>query len=348
MKSLAVTKDLKLEVVEVPMPECEDNKVLVKTLACGVCNGTDTKILHGKFKNIDTSEYPCLLGHEGIGEVVKVGKNVTGFEVGDKIMLPFIENPPVGYSSYWGAYSEYAICGDWKAMANNGRGPGSDGFGEFYYTQSKLPRDIDPVDATMIITFREVLAAAKKFGFGPGKSVAIFGAGPVGLSFVKFAKILGMAPIILFDIVDEKLEEAKKAGADYAFNSMNADPAQMVRELCKDGVDFSLDAVGINALINEGMKLIKDGGTICVYGISPNLSVELDWSKAPYNWKLNFQQFPDKVEEAAAHNEIMNWISLGLINPRDFISHVIEFKDILSAFDIIEKKQPCKKIVIKY
>ena len=348
MKSLAVTKDLNLEVVEVPVPKCEDNKVLVKTLACGVCNGTDTKILHGNFKNIDPAEYPCLLGHEGVGEVVEVGKNVTSFEVGDKILLPFIENPPEGYSSYWGAYSEYAICGDWKAMANNGQGPGSDAFGEFYYTQSKLPRDIDPIDATMIITFREVLSAAKKFGFGPGKSVAIFGAGPVGLSFAKFAKMLGMAPIILFDIVDEKLEEAKKEGVDYAFNSTKVNPAEEVRKVCKDGVDFSLDAVGINALINEDMKLIKDGGTICVYGISPNLSVELDWSKAPYNWKLNFQQFPDKVAEAAAHNEIMNWIGLGLLNPRDFISHVIDFKDVLDAFDIIEKKQPCKKIVIRY
>ncbi len=69
MKSLAVTKDFELEVVEVEKPKCEDNKVVVKMLACGVCNGTDTKILHGKFKNIDASEYPCLLGHEGVGEV---------------------------------------------------------------------------------------------------------------------------------------------------------------------------------------------------------------------------------------------------------------------------------------
>lgn len=180
--------------------DCAGNQTTVTDAVRCARKGTDTKILHGSFKNIDPAEYPCLLGHEGVGEVVEVGKNVTGSEVGDKILLPFIENPPEGYSSYWGAFSEYAVCGDWKAMANNGQGPGSDAFGEFYYTQSKLPRDIDPIDATMIITFREVLSAAKKFGFGPGKSVAIFGAGPVGLSFVKFAKILGMAPIILFDI----------------------------------------------------------------------------------------------------------------------------------------------------
>lgn len=348
MKSLAVTKDLKLEVVDVPMPTCDDNRVLVKTLACGVCNGTDTKILHGKFKNIDVADYPCLLGHEGVGEVVEVGKNVTSFNVGDKIMLPFIEGNLDGYSSYWGAYSEYAVCGDWKAMANNGEGPGSDGFGEFYYTQKKLPQAMDPIDGVMLITFREVLAATKKFGFTANKSLVIFGAGPVGLSFAKFAKLLGMAPIILFDIVDEKLEEAKKVGVDYAFNSTKVDPAEEVRKICANGVDFSLDAVGINVLVNKGLELIKDGGCICTYGISPNLSMELDWSKAPYNWRVNFQQFPDKVEEAAAHDQIMNWIQLGVLDPKDFVSHEIDFENIIDAFDIIEKKQPCKKIVIKY
>jgi len=348
MKSLAVTKDLKLDIAEISRPKCEDNKVVVKTLACGVCNGTDTKILHGTFKNIDVSEYPCLLGHEGVGQVVEVGKNVTSFEVGDIVMLPFIEGEIDGYSSYWGAYSEYAVCGDWKAMANNGEGPGSDAFGEFYYTQNKLPKKIDPVDAVMIITFREVLSAAKKFGFKSGKSLVIFGAGPVGLSFAKFAKILGMSPIILFDIVDEKLGEARKTGADYAFNSVKDDPAEKVLEICKDGVDFSLDAVGINALINRGLQLIKDGGTVCTYGISPNLSMELDWSKAPYNWSLKFQQFPDKTAEAAAHDQIMNWIELGVLDPKDFISHVIPFEDIKDAFEMIEKKVPCKKIVIKY
>jgi threonine dehydrogenase-like Zn-dependent dehydrogenase len=207
---------------------------------------------------------------------------------------------------------------------------------------------MDPVDAVMVITFREVLAATKKFGFAPNQSIAIFGAGPVGLSFAKFAKLLGMAPIILFDIVDEKLEEAKKAGVDYAFNSTKVNVTEEVRKICKNGVDFSLDAVGINALINQSMEIIKDGGSICTYGISPNLSMELDWSKAPYNWNLKFQQFPDKVEEAGAHDQIMNWIQLGVLNPKDFISHVFKFENILEAFDIVEKKQPCKKIVITY
>jgi threonine dehydrogenase-like Zn-dependent dehydrogenase len=348
MKSLAVTKDLKLEVVEVSMPKHGDNEMLVKTLSCGVCNGTDTKILHGKFKNIDVTEYPCLLGHEAIGEIVKIGKNVVSFEVGDKIMMPFSGAEDEGYSSYWGGYSEYGICSDWKAMANNGEGPGSDNFGDYIYTQSKLPKDIDPADAVMIITFREVLSSAKIFGFEANKSLAVFGAGPVGLSFIKFAKMLGVSPIIVFDIVDEKLEEAKKMGADYTFNSTKVDPAVAVKEICKDGVDFSLDAVGVNALIQKGMELIKDGGAICIYGISPNLSMDLDWSKAPYNWNLKFQQFPVKAAEAAAHEQIMNWIELGVLDPKDFISHVIDFDNVLDAFEIIEKKQPCKKIVIKY
>ncbi len=73
----------------------------------------------------------------------------------------------------------------------------------------KLPKDCDPVSAAMIVTFREVLSTMKIFGMEPNKSIAILGLGPVGLSFVRFARLLGMGPIIALDIVEEKLALAK-------------------------------------------------------------------------------------------------------------------------------------------
>ena len=72
MKALAVTAEHELKVVEVPYPILQDDCVITKTLSCGVCNGTDMKIIHGKFKGM--SQYPLLLGHEAIGEVIAVGR----------------------------------------------------------------------------------------------------------------------------------------------------------------------------------------------------------------------------------------------------------------------------------
>lgn len=346
MKSLAVEKDFKLKIVDVPVPQIDDCRVLVKTLSCGICAGTDTKIAHGKFKNVDT--YPCLLGHEAVGEIVETGRKVKQFKVGDRILLPFIEGELGGYHSVWGSFSEYGVCGDWRAMAENGTGPYTKGFGDFYRTQTLIPSDFDPVSSAMIITFREVLSGLRIFGFKQNESIVVFGAGPVGLCFTKFAKLLGLGPVISVDIIDEKIKEAEKAGADYAFNSKNTDIISEIRKICPDGVDHTVDAVGLNELILTAMQLIKNDGQICTYGISPKLDMQLDWSKAPYNWRLNFLQFPQKIEEAAANTQIINWIQMGVLNPDDFISHVFEFENILDAFELIEKRQPCKKIVIKY
>jgi threonine dehydrogenase-like Zn-dependent dehydrogenase len=345
MKSLAVEKDYSLHVVEIPMPKIDDTSVLVRTLASGIC-GTDTKIMHGTFKDID--QYPCLIGHEAVGEVVEVGKKVTAFRSGDKILLPYIENETNGYSSYWGGFSEYGICRDWKAMAAVGTGPFTKGFNDFHYTQKTIPRDFDPVSSVMIITLREVLAASYHFGFSINDSIIIFGAGSVGLAFAKFAKILGCSPVIIVDICDEKIADAEAVGADYAINSTKVNVSEEIKKICPDGVDYAIDAVGVNALIPQAMEVVRDNGRILVYGISPVLSMNLDWSRNPYNWSIEFFQFPVKEKEGEVHQQILNWIQLGIIDLGDFVSHTFYFSDILKAFEVVEKKLPSKKIVIKY
>jgi len=346
MKSLAVDSNGKLDIVEISTPKNNDYQALVKIVSCGICNGTDIKLIHKNFKGFDT--YPALLGHEGVGEVIEKGSKVKSFNIGDYVLLPFVEGMIDGYHSGWGTFSEYGVVGDWRAMAEAGKGPGTPGFSEAYYAQQVIPRDFDPVSAAMIITFREVLSAIKRFGFKENESLVIFGAGPVGLSFTRFAKILGIGPVIVFDILDEKVKEAARMGADYAFNSTVVDVAKEVRRICKDGADYVLDAVGVNSLINYAMELVKYNGKICTYGISPKLNMELDWSKAPYNWALQFLQWPSKLEESIAHNQIIDWIKMGVLNPYDFISDVVDFDNIVQAFKMIEERKAKKKVVIRF
>lgn len=346
MKSFVVDNKGQLSIREVPTPVYDDCRALVKLEACGVCNGTDLKLIHRSFKGFDT--YPTVLGHEGVGQVVAIGDKVKCFKVGDLVLLPYLEEKTDGCYPGWGAYSEYAVVGDWKAMAEEGKGPGAPGFSEMYYAQQVLPKGMDPVGASMIVTFREVLSAMKRFGMKENNSIAIFGAGPVGLCFTRFAKLLGLGPVIVFDIADEKVRAAEAMGADYVFNSTNADVRQEVRKICGDGVDFAVDAVGINQLINQCMELVKYNGKICCYGISPKLNMELDWSKAPYNWTLQFVQWPSKLEESEAHSQVINWMQMGVLKPEDFISDVIPFENILDAFKMVEERKTRKKIVIKF
>lgn len=343
MKSLAVFENQELKVVEVPVPEFGEYEALVKMESCGVCNGTDMKLIHGTLKGFDT--YPALLGHEGVGRVVKTGAKVTSFKEGDLVTLPFIGADPEGYYSGWGTYSEYNIVADYQAKLQNGIHPG-----DCDYAQRLLPASFDPVASAMIITFREVLSEAKTFGFKANQSLFVIGMGPVGMCFVRFAKLLGMGPVIACDRDrhGDKLDMARKLGADYTINA-NDDIVKAVREICPDGVDHVLDAVGINAFINQAMEMISYNGNIDVYGIDETLRTEIDWSKAPFNWHLNFSTWPDKILEGEAHRQICSWIEMGVLDPNDFISDVVDFKDVVSAFDIVkEKPKGTKKIIVKF
>jgi threonine dehydrogenase-like Zn-dependent dehydrogenase len=279
--------------------------------------------------------------------VVEVGAKVTGYKVGDVVLLPFVD-PVEGLHSGWGAYSEYGVVSDARALAAAGLAAGSPNFPESACAQTVVPPDIDPVDAAMIITLREVLSSIKTFGFGANQSVAIFGCGPVGMTFIRFMSLLGVYPIIAFDIDDGKLETALKNGATRAFNSKTSDAAGRVREICPEGIDFVLDAVGMPELINQGMELIRDRGRICCYGISPKCSMELDWSRAPYNWNLCFQQMPSKKEEGEAHNQVLAWLRSGVIELKDYISDYVEFKDVIDVFRRVQNREIALKCIVRY
>ncbi|MDD3337237.1 MAG: zinc-binding dehydrogenase [Lachnospiraceae bacterium] len=343
MKTLVVNETGALEVREIPKPKYNENQALVKTISCGICNGTDTKLIHQTFKGVGMDQYPLMLGHEGVGEVVEIGGNVTSYKIGDKVLLPFVDPDPELYGdlgSAWGAYSEYAVVND--AAAGGKDAP------ECAFAQTVLPEDIDAVDAAMIVTLREVLSSIKRFGIKENNSVAVFGCGPVGLTFIKFMSILGVHPIIAFDVVPEKMQEALSRGADYAFMSTECDVKKEIRTICPDGVDFVLDAVGMLPLINQSMEYVRDGGKMCCYGISPKTSMELDWSKAPYNWQLQFQQFPSKIEEGEATQQVISWIRAGIIDLKDYISDYFEFDHVLEAFDLLAERKISKKGIVVY
>ncbi|NOU90840.1 zinc-binding dehydrogenase [Paenibacillus sp. LMG 31460] len=346
MKSLIVDNGGTLSVREIARPVYGEYQALVKMVSCGICRGTDLKLIHGEFKGFDT--YPAALGHEGVGRVVEKGAQARHLNVGDLVILPFLEGEIEGVHSGWGAFSEYAVVADSKSLLEDGKGPGAPEFSEAYYAQQVLPADIDIVAAPMIVTFREVLGACKRFNFRPNASVVVFGAGPVGLTFMKFAKLLGMGPVIALVTSDARIDEALEAGADYAFNSKKCDLVAEVRNVCKDGVDFAVDAVGKNEIINQSMELLAPYGHICVYGISPETDMRLDWSKAPYNWHLDFNQWPSKLDESESHLQVMNWIEAGVLKPETFVSNVFGFERILEAFEMIGQNSGLKKTIITF
>ena len=343
MRTLVVGKDGTLSIREVNKPRYNECQALVKMIACGMC-GTDVKLCHCTFKGFPESMYPLMLGHEGVGEVVEVGSKVTSFKVGDKVLLPFVDADPEnlpGLGSGWGAMSEYGVVSDPAA-------PWPDGAPECAYAQTVLEDDIDPIDAVMIVTFREVLSSIRYFGIKPEDSVVVIGCGPVGLTYIKFLNLLGVENLIACDIIPEKLEQAKKNGAAVVINSKEKDLRTEVRRLFPDGVDYVLDAAGFPAIVNQGMGLIRDRGAVLCYGVPEKEEITIDFSSADYNWRVMYQQMPRKREEGAAHAQVVEWIHEGVLNIKDFISDYFKFDDAVEAYNRLLSKKIMKKGIVVF
>ena len=339
MKTLVVNKDGSLAIKETPKPKCGPKEALVKTIACGMC-GTDVKLIHHSLKGVPKSAYPLMLGHEGVGEVVEIGSEVKGLKLGDKVLLPFVE-PTAELGSAWGALSEYAIVQDAKAY-DAGLAP------PVAYAQTVLSDDLDPVDAVMIVTFREVLSAIEYFGIQPSDSIVVFGCGPVGLAFIKLLSLLGNKNIIAVDIEDEKLKEATTYGAQKAINNESEDSEAIIRTNYPNGVKYVLDAVGLPSIVNQAMGILQDRGSVLCYGVLAKEDITIDFSKASYNWNFICQQFPEKEEEGAAHDQIISWMQDGSLEIKDFISDYFSFNESVEAYNKLLERKVMKKGIIKF
>lgn len=343
MKTVIVKADRSLDIVEVGIPKIGPTQALTRTIANGVC-GTDVHLIRQEFKGVPPQLYPIMLGHENVGEVVEVGEKVTSYKVGDKVLLPFVDadEKNVGpYDSAWGACGEYGVITD-AAAYTQGEVP------EAAFAQLIIPEDIDPVDAVMMVTLREVLSSVRYFGIKKGEPVVIFGAGPVGLAFIKMCKMEGANPVISIVRNEERQKNAAAVGADIVLNSSETDVDQKIRELFPKGIPFVIDAVGSPQIANQAMGLICDRGQICCYGVPTKEHMEIDFSKADYNWILNFQQMPRKYEEGTVHDEIIGWIREGKINLKDFISDYFPFDQALEAYQKALDKKIRKKGIIVY
>jgi len=339
MKAVIVEKDGSLSLKEVPTPKCKPKEALVKMVACGMC-GTDIHIIRRRFKGFPQSSYPLILGHEGVGEVIEIGADVKTYKIGDKVLLPFNDaTPEIGVA--YGALAEYGVIQDGAAYPK-GEAP------EVSLAQNILPNDIDPVDAIMFVTYTEVLSTIKYFGVKPEDSIVVFGCGPVGQTYIKLLSLLGNKNIIAVDIMDEKLEIAKKFGATVAFNGKKVDLAKEVRALYPDGVCHVLDAVGLPEVATLAMPLLADRGNVLCYGVLESEEITINFSKASYNWNFICQQMPRKKEEGEAFPQILEWIRSGALDMNDFISDYFEFDDSVEAYGKYLDRKVIKKGIIRF
>ena len=343
MRSVAVVEPNRIELVHIPEPEPGPYEVRIKTEISYICNATDRKLIEGHFPGVDT--YPLLLGHESAGIVDALGDKVSHFRVGQRVIGGLLLNTPdPSYGSGWGGMSEYVLATDNRAMEEDGLSDPEHGWDELYQVQRSVPSDISVEDAGLLCTWREVYAGFSDFQLIEGDDILVFGAGPVGMSFVRFARLRGLGYIGCVDPVPEKREKALELGADEAF-SPDDQALQGLADKRGEKLDAVIDAVGREEIINASLPLLKMAGKTCVYGVIDKPVITVEKHAAPYNFNLLIHQWPTREWEAAAQEPLCVWIGEGRLSYRDFLSGEYPVDELQAAFDAVRSAVHVKTLL---
>lgn len=342
MKCLVVTTPGQIEIREIDKPTPGPYQALVRLKAAALCNATDSKLYTGHFPGVEN--YPLVLGHETVGIVEAIGDQVKSFQVGDCViggLLGTFSDPEL-YSG-WGGFSEYVLAHDHDAMVRSGIADEAHGWFDACEIQNTIPEGIPVEEAVLACTWREVLGAFRDFRLEPGKKVIVFGSGPVGLSFVKLGKLFGLGQIDIVDPLPEKRRRSQDLGADHVYTPEDVLSANF---LTREGrsYDTVIDAVGLEAVVNAGLPLLKMAGDLCVYGVMTQNPV-INLTVSPYNFDLHIHQWPTRSEERAAMKTLAHWINQGELKASDFVSHRFSMDRISAAFEAVKRGEVIKAIL---
>lgn len=277
---LVIIDDLELD-------EVAPREVRIRTGAAGVCH-SDLHYIQGLYK----TRLPTVVGHEAAGVVVEVGRDVTYVKPGDHVVTVL---------SVFCGTCEYCLSGRLvqcrKRGTRRGRGQtqrlqrqGKD-ISQFLdvsaFAEEMLVHEnaVAKVDESLPLDRAALLGCAVMTGLGAvfhtarvrgGSSVAVLGAGGVGLNVVQGARLAGARRIIAVDQVDSKLELAKSFGATDVVNASNVDPVKSIQDITGDGVDYAFEAIGLKPTTEQAFAMLRPGGTAVVVGMIPlGTSIEL-------------------------------------------------------------------------
>ncbi len=282
MKALVYQGPGKKALEERPKPTIADpTDAIVRITKTTIC-GTDLHILKG---DVATCTPGRILGHEGVGVIDQVGASVTAFKAGDRVLVSCIS--ACGKCDYC-RKQMYSHCttGGW-ILGNKIDGTQAE-FVRIPYADTSLYPIPDGADEEALVMLSDILPTGFECGVlngkvQPGNTVAIVGAGPIGLAALLTAQFYSPASIMMIDLDENRLAVAKKFGATATVNSNNGDTVAKIMQMTGGrGVDTAIEAVGIPATFELCQKVVAPGGTIAnigVHGLKVDLHLELLWDR---------------------------------------------------------------------
>ena len=321
---------------EVPVPEPGDDEVLVKMMKIGVC-GSDIHVFHGTHPY---TSYPITQGHEVSGKIAKLGKNVTGFKVGQMVTM---EPQVVCGECYMCRHGNYNECENLKVLGFQTTGAASDYFAYKASMVDVVPEGLTYSDAAMIEPLAVTIHAAKRTDI-KDKKVCILGAGPIGILLAESCRAEGAAEVMITDVSDIRLELAKKVGADHTVNTAKEDFAEaLVRCFGHDKADVIYECAGNDITMNQAIQNARKGSEIilvAVFGKMANVDLA----------KLNDSELILNTSMMYTHQDYvdaMRYVSEGKIQLRPLQTKHFPFRDYLEAYKYIDaNRETTMKVII--
>lgn len=268
-------KDIRVEDTAIPTPN--DDQVKIEVKFAGICGSDLHEYNHGPQIIPVDAPYPLnghqgtmTLGHEFAGIVAEVGKNVTKVKVGDRVTVepifrnpesPFIESgeynlsEPLGFVGLTanGAFAKYVVVEEYMAH--------------------QMPEGMSFEQGAIVEPAAVAAYGLQQSGMKLGDTVLVTGAGPIGLLTVQVAIASGASQVFVTDVSEARLAKAKEVGATQTFDARDKDIPKKIREMTGHGVDVFIDAAGVQASFDTGIKSLRNGGTAVLVALfSKNVS----------------------------------------------------------------------------
>ena len=336
MKAAVLTGKRTIEIQDIPSPECREGQVIIRPEYVGIC-GTEQHVFNGEFE--ERVKYPAVLGHEFGGVIQKTGAGVTGFKEGERVVIdPIIpcRRCTACHHGHFnacgtlklrgidlpGGMAEEVVCDEWQL---------------FPYPEP-LPMEHSPMAELYSIGCH----CASRCSLDPADTIAVFGAGKVGLSVIDVVKQLGVHTLFAVDTVDERLARARELGADVCINPHKENPVEKIMDMTGGkGVDRAVEAIGHYDEI-EGVEppvsacgiVLRPGGRMVVLGQGPQ--------KTPLFLKPLVWKEIEIIMSRVSRGEFPRAVRLmekGKLHPDTIITGIYPLEKAGEMFELLEKNK---------
>jgi len=321
----------RFRIVEGLPPEPGPGEIQVRVEAVGVC-GSDLHNFSEGAVGDTPSQFPMVLGHEPTGTVVKTGPGVTGWAPGDRVIC---EPAIYCYHCPFCLAGRHNLCENLRFLSQPGE-PGY--FRQFVslpaHNLMPLPEGLSFEEGTVFEPLAVILHSMKLGAIQVGETVAVFGAGPIGLLTVAVAKIAGAGRVWSIDPVSHRREIARQMGADAVVDPSAVDAARLVcQETGGRGVDVVFDCATKNGSMNQALRAARSGGRVVYTGIPSERKTEFEFHVGRrkelviYNVRRSNHETPTAL--AMMREDFRRFAPM--------LTHVRPMEQIQPAFEILEK-----------